>query len=110
MENGKMIRFSGEQQIDKRDAKELEIIVEQMRQAQKVHIDPMKYAFDRSGIRSTRFYALVRKYLPYIMMMLGKTRAVYFAADMTKSGRGMFGRLGGSSKRSQYHPPSLMLE
>jgi len=102
--------FPGEQTVKPSDAAELDRIVAQFAAARAAHRDPMSFAFDRCGISRGRFYTLVRKYLPTICVKLGVYRATYHVAYKEKSGRGDFGRLGGSTNNARYHKPYVVFK
>lgn len=98
--------------VCKSDAEHVSIAAELLR-AYKVSgalCGEMQWIIDRSGISRRRLYALLRKYLPRIAVDVGAKGAVYFGADKTVTGRGAFGRLGGSGDRSKHNPPRLRFD
>lgn len=70
----------------------------------------LDYVCDRSGESRLRVYALFRKYGAEITHSIGARTMSYYGAVTIKSGRGEFGRLGGSGLRSRKDKPHAWFE
>ena len=70
----------------------------------------LDYVCDRSGESRLRVYALFRKYGEEITHSIGARTMSYYGAVTMKSGRGAFGRLGGSGLRSRKDTPRAWFE